>query len=282
MQAESEGSAQSRISASALRPCPSARRIDEQDRAALATIPVRDQERARADVNVARERRDAELVESVDGVEREESGTVRSRADDVVVGKRSAIIGVRPGQNVACEAARVVRGVASGRTGALRPRSARAPNRPVSAPERAASGLDRDAAVDFLVLDVFGARRAHALQHEIEAILLIVADAVVVDRRAQEFARAGRLGLQHERLAAGRQRQRAAARAILDPHDDRDAAAVLEVLLDRIGQRARLPEAAENPLKLREARDTDGAVDGTTQAAADECGDRSRCFRNRM
>jgi hypothetical protein len=39
---------------------------------------------------------------------------------------------------------------------------------------------------------VLGARRAHALDHEVEAVLLVLADAVVVDGRAQELARAGR------------------------------------------------------------------------------------------
>ena len=126
------------------------------------------------------------------------------------------------------------------------------------------------------------ARRAHALDHEVEAVFLVLADPVVVDRGAQELARAGRKRLEHERLVARRQADRAAARAVRDAHDDGRAAAVLEVLLDGIGHRGRLPQAAEDALELVEAGDADRPVDGTTQAATDEGRDGRRCFCDRL
>ena len=78
-------------------------------------------------------------------------------------------------------------------------------------------------------------------------------------------------------FAAG-QAERAAARAVRDAHDDRGAPAVLEELLDGIGKRGRLPEAAEDALELVESGDAHGAVHGTAQAASDEGRDGRRCF----
>ena len=142
--------------------------------------------------------------------------------------------------------------------------------------------IDRDAAVDLLVLDVLRARGAHALDHEVEAVLLVVADAVVVDGRAQELARAGRERLEHQRLAARRESDRAAARAVRDAHHDRGPPAILEVLLERVRQRGGLPQAAEDALEFVEAVDAHGAIDGAAQATADERRDGRRRFCDRF
>ena len=129
---------------------------------------------------------------------------------------------------------------------------------------------------------MLGARRPHALDDEVEAVFVVVADAVVVDRGAQELAGAGRERLEHERLVACGQPDRAAARAVRDAHDDGRAAAVLEVLFDGVRQRRRLPQAAEDALEFVEAGDADGPVDGTTQAAADKGRYGRRRFSDRL
>ena len=61
------------------RAVPGDRRVDEQDRTALAAVAVRDQQRARADVDVARQRRDAQEIEAIDGIECEEPGALAPR-----------------------------------------------------------------------------------------------------------------------------------------------------------------------------------------------------------
>jgi hypothetical protein len=71
---------------------------------------------------------------------------------------------------------------------------------------------------------------------------------------------------------------RAATRAVGDAHHDRRTPSVLEILLDRIRQRRRLPEAAEDALEFVEAGDCDGTVHRATQAAADERRDGRRRF----
>ena len=129
---------------------------------------------------------------------------------------------------------------------------------------------------------MLGAGRAHALDHEVEAVVLVVADAVVVDGGTEELARAGRERLEHQRAIARLQRERAAARAVRDAHDDGRATAVLEVLLDGIGKGRGLPEAAEDPLELVESGDAHRPVDGSAQAAADEGRDGRRRFRDRL
>ena len=138
--------------------------------------------------------------------------------------------------------------------------------------------MDGHAPVYLLVLDVFRTRRAHALDHEVECILLVVADAVVVDGGAEEFARSGRKGLEHQRLVRSGQAQRAAARAIRDAHDDRGAPAVLEELLDGVGKRGWLPQAAENALELVETGDAHGTIHGPAQAPPDKGRNGRRCF----
>ena len=90
------------------RAVPGDRRIHEQDRAPLAAKAVGDEQRARADVRVARERRDAQQVEAVARVQREEAGSARGRADDVVIGERGAVVRVRAREHVAGEPARVL------------------------------------------------------------------------------------------------------------------------------------------------------------------------------
>jgi len=258
---------------------PGERRIDEQQRAALAAVAVRDEQRARSDVHVARERRDAKEVEPVDGVEREDPGAARGRADNVVIRERRAVVRVGAREYVACDPARVVARRRIGPDVRYRTRDARE----LRLGEHGLDGArrvrrNRHAAVDFLVLDVLGARRAHALDHEVEAVFLVLADAVVIDGGAQELARAGRERLQHEPLHARRQLDRAATRAVGDAHHDRRAPAVLEILLDRIRQRRRLPEASEDALEFVEAGDCDGSVHRAAQAAADERRDGRRRF----
>ena len=112
-----------------------------------------------------------------------------------------------PDNDVTGDAARVVRGVGSGRGDGTSPVTRAICGFGQQSPRHERGGVrqDRQAPVDLLVLDVLGARRPDALQHEVEAVFLVVADAVVVDRGAQEFARSRRQRLQHQRssLAAG-------------------------------------------------------------------------------
>ena len=260
---------------------PAERRIDEQDRAAFAAIAIRDEERARAQVDIARERGYAEQVESVGGVEREDSGSLRSRADDVVVRQRGAVVRVRAREHIACNAPRIV---ARRRVGTLQRQFARDPRELRLREHRGNRALRvrgyRHAAVDFLVLDVLRARGAHALDHEVEAVLLVFADSVVVDGGAQELPCPGCERLQYQRLVTRRQAKRAAARPVRDANDERRAAAILEVLFDRVRKRRRLPKAAEDALEFVESGNADGPVHRTAQAAADEGRDGRRRFRN--
>ncbi len=73
---------------------PRGRRIDEQHRLPVATELRGHEQRAQADVVVASERRDAQHVET-GALEREHAGAFDRRADDIVVGERSAIVAVR-------------------------------------------------------------------------------------------------------------------------------------------------------------------------------------------
>ena len=61
--------------------------------------------------------------------------------------------------------------------------------------------------------------------------------------------------------------------AVGDTHDDGAAAAVLEELLDRVGNGRGLPQAAEHVLEFGEARDRDRPVHRPLEGAADEGGD---------
>ena len=118
---------------------------------------------------------------------------------------------------------------------------------------------------------------AEPLQNQVEAIVLGFRDAVVIDRGAQVLARARRETQQRQRAATGRrQRDRRRPSTIGDAHDDRPPTAVLEELLDRIGQRGGLPETTEHPLVLGEALDDAGFVDRPLQRAPDEGSDPGR------
>jgi hypothetical protein len=265
------------------RAVPGGGRVDEQDCAALAAIAVGDQQRAGAEIHVARQRRDAQEVEALDAVEGEQPRAARGGADDVVIRERRAVVRVAAREHVARETPRVaarrrIRAYARQRRDHVRELRLAQHRGDRACRVR----VDRDAPVDLLVLDMLRARGPHALDHEVEAVLLVVADAVVVDGRAQELARAGRERLDHQRLAACGQLDRAAARAVRDAHDNGGVPAVLEVLLDRVGERRRLPEAAEDALEFVEARDPHRAVDRAAQAAADERRHGRRRFRDRL
>jgi hypothetical protein len=134
--------------------------------------------------------------------EREEARALRGGADDVVVGQGSSIVPVRARVDIACSIP-----AADGECG-LRPRSRNGSRDPhqLRLGERAARearrlGVDREPPVDLLVLDVLGSARAYALQHEVEAVLLVLADPVVVHGRAQELTRARGDGRELERFA---------------------------------------------------------------------------------
>ena len=97
---------------------------------------------------------------------------------------------------------------------------------------------------------------------------------VVVDAGPQEFAGSRPHGLQRQRLRAGLQGQRRRSRAVDDADDERLAAAVVEVLFDRVAQETRLPQTAEYVLEFREALDENRTIDRPAQGAADEGGAR--------
>jgi hypothetical protein len=88
------------------------------------------------------------------------------------------------------------------------------------------------------------------------------------------------LSRERERLAPAGQRDRRRYASVHDAHDYGVAAAAVEELLDRVGERARLPEPAEQVVELGETVDGDGAVDRAAQRAADERGHGSRTTRN--
>jgi len=113
---------------------------------------------------------------------------------------------------------------------------------------------------------------AHALNHEVEAVGLVRADVVVVHRGTQQLARSRAERRERERVLAAGQRDRGGRTAVHDAHDQGDLAAILEELLDGIGERARLPEAPERVLELGEAADRDGTVHRAAQGATHERG----------
>ena len=131
-----------------------------------------------------------------------------------------------------------------------------------------------------LVFDLPGALSAHSLHGQIENGGLIGRDIVEVDAGPQKFAGARPQCLQLERLRTGLQGQRRGARAIDHPHNERLAAAVVEILLDGIAQQAWLPQAAEYMLKFRETLDEYRPIDRSAQCAADEGGARRRQTRD--
>ena len=130
--------------------------------------------------------------------------------------------------------------------------------------------LDRHPAEDFLVLDMLGPGRTQSLHGQVEGVRVARRDAVVIDGGAQEFPRAGALRDELERSALARQGQRRRPATVDDAHDNRRFTAVVEVLFDRVGQHARLPQAAEHRLVFGEARHGDRPVERTAQGTADE------------
>src|SRR5437667_223797 len=97
--------------------------------------------------------------------------------------------------------------------------------------------------------------------------------AVIVHRGAQVLARAGVQRHEPQLRSSGGKVDGRRAGAVGDAHDERLAAAVLEELLDRVGDRRRLPQPAEVPLELPEAADGEHLVDRPLESAADEGGD---------
>jgi len=252
---------------------PGRRRIDDQHRASFPAQPVGDQQHARAEVTVAGGWRNADEMHVVGAGQREQARSGRRRADQVVVGEGSAVVavGIRidvPDRMARSGPERALR--PHGRHGAAHAHQRRLLQRRSDVARRVRR--DRQAAEDLLVFDVLGARRAHALHHEVEAIRLVRTDIVVIDGGAQRFARARAQGYERERLArAARQRDAGGCAAVHHADDHGLAPAVLEELLDGIGQRARLPEATEDVVELRVAAHCDGAIDGAAQRAPDEC-----------
>jgi len=252
---------------------PRHRRIDHQHRVQFPAAALSDDQHAGPDVAVTRERRYAQKADLVVGGQREQSGARLARTDQVVVGQRSAVVTVRVGVDVSDRVAR-----------AGTDRRVRARGRDVAADagehgllqrgrdEAARRRHDRQAAEYLLVLDVLRAAESHALQHEIEAIGLGGPDVVVVDRRPQCLSRTGTQRLERQRIRPAGQRNRRRASAVDDAYDDRGSTAVLEILLDGIGQRARLPQPAEDRVKFGEARHRHGALDRTPQRTAHEGG----------
>ena len=130
--------------------------------------------------------------------------------------------------------------------------------------------LDGYTPEDLLVLDVLGSGRAQALHDQVEALVLGWPDVVVVDRRAQRLARAGALRLERQDLAAAGQRDRGRRATVDHPNHHSLSAAVLEILLDRVRERARLPEPPEYLLVIREAVEQDRLVDRSANGASDK------------
>jgi len=252
-------------------------RIDDQDRVVIAAPAIGDDERARAHVAVARERRDAQETHFFGRRQREESAAGLGRADDVVVRERRAVVAVGVRVDVAD---RVTRARAD--------RTVRADGGrwPAHADHRRLlqHGEDvtrrvrqhRQPPEDLLVLDVLGTSSAHALHDQVEAVGLVGADVVVVDRRPERLSGTRAHGLERQRVGAAGQGEGRGRTAVHHADDDRCAAAVLEVLLDCIRERARLPEAAEDDLELGVAADRHRLVDRAPQRAPDERGDGGR------
>jgi len=261
---------------------PGRRRVDDQQRMVLTAVTARRQQRARPDVAVALERRNADESHFLRGGEREHAGARLGRADHVVVGERCAIVTVGVRVDVADRVAR------PRRERAFRPRrghcAAHAHElRLLQHRGDVARGTwhHGDATEDLLVLDVIGAPRAHALHDEVEAVGLRCADVVVIDRGAQRLARTGTQRLERERRVAAGQRDGGGHAAVHDADDDRALAAAFEELLDGIRHRARLPQSAEHLVELGVALHRDRPVDRPTQGAADEPRDRGRQQRDR-
>jgi len=253
---------------------PRGRRVDDQHRAVLAAQARRHHQRAGTQVAVAGQGRDAHEVEVFDRGQREQPRPGPGRPDQVIVGQRAAVVAVRIRVDVADRVAGTrPEGLVRPRVGngAPDPHQARLLQRRRHVPRGARN--DGQAAEDLLVLDALRAARADALHDQVEPVGLVPADVVVVDRRPQHLPRARAQRRQRQRLAATGQGERRRRAPVHDPHHDRVAAAVLEELLDGVGERARLPEPAEDGVELGEASDRDWPVDRPAQRATHEGGD---------
>ena len=85
-----------------------------------------------------------------------------------------------------------------------------------------------------------------------------------------------------QRRAVGRQAQGRRARAVDDAHDARLATAVLEELLERVGERGGLPQPTEVVLEFGKAAHDERLIDRTLEGAADEGGDSGRHTLDRV
>ena len=262
---------------------PACWRIDQQQRLPVAAQARRYQQGRQSQVALARQRRDAQQVEAGDALQRKQPGAAAGGADDVVVGERRAVIPVGIGERVAD---RDATGSAGGAIRALRGNRTRHAHQARSeqqvGDEAAGSGHHRHAPIDLLVFHQLRAGGAHALHHQIEAVALGAAQAVIVHRGAQVLARAGIHGHQLELAPARRQAEGRRARAVGDAHDQCLATTILEELLDRVGEGRGLPQAAEVPLELTEARGAQRLVDRPLEGAADESGDSGGHALNRV
>jgi len=256
-------------------------RVDHEHRPPAATELSRNHQRARPELTLATERRNAHEVQVFDPGEGEQPGAGCWRADHVVVREWLTVVAVRVGIHVAdrvtrARQERLVRALPGHRTphahqtGILQRRG----------DESGRARRDRQPAEDLLVLDALRAAGAYPLHDEIEAVRLVRADVVVVHRRAQCLARTRAQCRKRERLTPAGQRDRRRHASVHYAHDHGVAAAAVEELLDRVGERARLPQPAEQVVELGKTVDGDGAVDRAAQRAADERGHGSRTTRN--
>ncbi len=178
---------------------PRSRRIDDEQRAVVAAELRRDEQHARADVAIARRRRHADEMQVLDIAQCEEAGAAFSRADQVVVGERRAVVAVGIRIDVADRVARartegaVRTGV---RHGAAHPHQQGFLQR--RGDESRGAGSRRQPPENLLVFDLLGPERAQALQDEVEAIVLAGRDVVVVDGGPQNFPRAGTERFEHQ------------------------------------------------------------------------------------
>src|SRR6202011_1032073 len=96
------------------------------------------------------------------------------------------------------------------------------------------------------------------------------------------LARAGIRSEQPQGACTRRQGDRGRSSAVGDTHDARLTAAVLEELLDCVGEWRGLPEPAKMLLEFREASDRQRLADRTLEGAADEGNDCGRHALDRV
>ena len=139
--------------------------------------------------------------------QREHAAALGLRTDQVVVRQPLPVVAIVIALDVADQRVRIraagdVRSRLRQRPGDAHQLRSRAACGTTSRAEPAQDGY---APEDLLRLDQFGTARAHPLHHQVEQILVLRADAVVVDRGAQEFVAAGADARQRQPLAARRQ-----------------------------------------------------------------------------